>query len=374
MPDVFFVANRNLVTSDPVDFGAVQPVDHPRCGRATVDVTDQTSQANSLAAGAIAALALYPDPPGAAASIIGIETLLADAAAAARAAARDILVYLHGFDTDFRSALFFGAQYAYNMAQRRERLVAGDATLDATLAKTPIVLMFSWPSLGQVIEDLSPSDAYRSDRDQGKLSAGALADFLGHVGGEFGSRSGGSRVHLVAQSMGNWVLHWGLQALRDPAAFGPVFPRVFEQIFLCGADEDFDALDSDDKLRLAASLGRTVTLYRNTEDGVLELSETYEGNGPRLGRDGPDRPSDLLAVSVVDVTQTIDVNFDTYGHYYDRLNPYVQEDMLRLLGGAAPDQGPLRQVAFGASRYYRLYSPDAVAQYEYNKSLMRQSA
>ena len=52
------------------------------------------------------------------------------------------------------------------------------------------------------------------------------------------------RLHLLAHSMGNYVLRWALQSFgRDhPSPLG--MPRVFQNIFLMSADEDDDAFDT----------------------------------------------------------------------------------------------------------------------------------
>jgi len=262
------------------------------------------------------------------------------------------------------------------------------------LAHPPLVLVFSWPSIGSVFGG-PQLNAYMADRNQGQLSGPALATllmaldrlndqrFATHIQTVAGAplatatpaalrqamQTPGANawsIHLLTQSMGNWVLRWALQALRDPSDFGLDFSRIFNQVFLCAADVDTDALDSDDKMSLVTSLATNVTLYRNVRDGALQLSEKFENGKPRLGRDGPDRPIDSAKVSLVDVTMAIDWDMDPLGHYYGRRNKWVHEDMLRLMSGAPPDTGPLRQPAFGTPRCYRLYNDQiaALARYE----------
>ena len=59
--------------------------------------------------------------------------------------------------------------------------------------------------------------------------------------------------------------------------------------------------------------------------------------GPRLGCAGPDDPLPGPALSAVDVGSVITGEGDYAGHFYGRLAPLVQRDMVRVLAGTAPE-------------------------------------
>ncbi|MGH1557861.1 alpha/beta fold hydrolase [Caulobacter segnis] len=102
-------------------------------------------------------------------------------------------------------------------------------------------------------------------------------------------------VHLLAHSMGAYVLRQGLQAVvaKDPDGL----VRLFDQILLA-PDEDDDAFELDNKLKPLPKIGRRVTVYFNPSDRALVISDKTKGNPDRLGSDGP-RLIDLLPKKVV---------------------------------------------------------------------------
>ena len=165
------------------------------------------------------------------------------------------------------------------------------------------------------------------------------------------------KVHLMAQSMGNYVLRCAVQQLRKNPDFRSALPRMFDQIFLCSADEDTDTLDTPDKLRLLPDLGARVTVYTNRNDRALLISESTKHLNGRLGREGPDRDPDLIKLSLVDVTGVLAVEKgDLPHHYYNRLNPVVQSDFLYCMSGQDLDLIPTRALVT-QPRQFKLVLP-----------------
>jgi len=200
---------------------------------------------------------------------------------------QDTLVFIHGFNVTFNGAIEAGARLA-----RDVRIRAG-----ATDDGRPVnVVVFSWPSDGEAV----PYMSYYSDREDARASGPALAraflklkDFLEQLRTE--DRCDRS-LHLMAHSMGAYVLRQGLQAVIAKNADGLV--RIFDQILLAAPDEDDDTFEQDSKLKLLPRIGRQVTVYFNPSDRALVISDKTKGNPDRLGSDGP-RLIDMLPKKVV---------------------------------------------------------------------------
>jgi esterase/lipase superfamily enzyme len=199
----------------------------------------------------------------------------------------DTLVFVHGFNVSFNGALEAGARLARDV---RIRAAATDA------GRPVNVVVFSWPSDGEAV----PLMSYYSDREDARASGPALAraflklrEFLLKMRVE--DRCERS-IHLLAHSMGAYVLRQGLQALiaKEPDSL----TRAFDQILLAAPDEDDDTFERDDKLRPLPRLGRQVTVYFNPADRALTISDKTKANPDRLGSDGP-RMVDLLPKKVV---------------------------------------------------------------------------
>ncbi len=212
----------------------------------------------------------------------GSDRFLKDLHKAMQGERSDTLIFVHGFNVTFMGALAAGADLA------REVRVDG----------RPLnIVVFSWPSDGAAV----PLMSYYSDREDARVSGPALARaFLRlkeFVTNELSSDDYCQRcLHLMAHSMGNYVLRNGLQAIiaKDPKSL----VRLFDQIILAAPDEDDDTFERDDKLKPLPAIGRQVTVYFNPNDKALLISDKTKANPDRLGSDGP-RLIDLLPKKVV---------------------------------------------------------------------------
>lgn len=262
-----------------------------------------------------------PEPAGAGTPKLGSQTFLDDLRVTMRDGCTDTVIFIHGFNVSFVDALKVGGALASQI----------------TIGGKPInVVVFSWPSDGEMI----PYMSYYSDREDARTCGAALArtylklyDFMiGLDPKEYCDRS----LHLLAHSMGNYVLRNGLQALRakDPTKV----VRMFQEIILAAPDEDDDAFDTDEKLRPLPSLGRRVTVYYNQKDRALLISDKTKGNPDRLGSDGP-RMLDLLPkkVFVVDCSRVAQQGDPMSHHSYFINCPPVAADLKATLEGASPD-------------------------------------
>lgn len=234
---------------------------------------------------------------------------------------RDALVLVHGYASTFESSMERGLQLA---------------DIYRPHGKPLKVVVFSWPSDGAMI----PFMSYHSDRDDARDSGEAMARAILILKDYVESLSEDDRcdrqIHLLAHSMGNYALRWGVQHLRR--LLGDALPRLFSQIVLAAADEDDDAFDSDAKLRLLPALGRRVSVYFATQDRALVISDATKGNPDRLGSDGPKQVSGLpTKVVLVDCREVALVDDRWTAHQYYRVNPRTVYDIVKTLEGMPAD-------------------------------------
>ncbi|KRB52514.1 alpha/beta hydrolase [Phenylobacterium sp. Root700] len=250
----------------------------------------------------------------------------------------DTLVFIHGFNVSFIGALAAGADLA------REVRIDGRALN---------VVVFSWPSDGAMI----PLMSYYSDREDARASGAALARaylrLKTFVTEELGPNDYCQRqLHLLAHSMGVYVLRNGLQAVvsKEPRSL----VRLFDQILLAAPDEDDDCFEKDDKLKLLPYMGRQVTVYFNPRDRALLISDKTKANPDRLGSDGP-RLVDLLPkkVVLVDCRNIASGADELSQHSYYINSRAVSQDIAAVMLGLEPDMILNREFLL-AKRAWRL--------------------
>lgn len=306
---VFFVTNRNYQPGEPEMFG-------PRF--AEPSFTDlRFGYADFTASGGLQRVAdpyVYPDTHEREVEKNGSGMFLEDLRQT-MAAGRDTLVFIHGYNVSFNEALAAGARLGAHI----------------TIKGVPInVVVFSWPSNGS----MAPYLAYLSDRDDARASAAGIArafqklqEYLRALEKEkYCLRC----VHVITHSMGGYVLRNALQAIRSKT--NDQLVRVFDQVILTAPDEDDDAFEHDDKLRMLPRICRQVSVYFNPADLGLVISDVTKGNTDRLGSDGP-RYIDLLPkkVALVDCRNAAKVEAkDWVGHGYFT-NSIVMDDIAAVL-------------------------------------------
>ncbi|WP_291295217.1 alpha/beta hydrolase [Elioraea sp.] len=277
---------------------------------------------------------------GSTALLSSIEDRLLDKAGNARA---DILVYVHGYQTSFDEALAVTAQVAHNIAV--QAAIADDARL---LPLVPIA--FTWPSDGALT-----AKAYWSDAGDAAMSGVGLHRFLARFSAFVADRARAAalrhakakrpgppprpvRIHLVVQSLGHQVLAAALAAMRPGyVQAGSQAGWLLDTVLSTGADIEKNAFAKGGALRPLLALARHVVVYSSETDGALKASEAVRFAGLRLGRAGPDDPLPGPALSTVDVGAVITGEGDMAGHFYGRLSPLVQRDMVRVMAGSAPE-------------------------------------
>lgn len=266
----------------------------------------------------------------------GSQALLAELRSTMKADQTDALVFIHGFNTTFKDAM----ETAGNLADKYARLSAGKYQ--------PNIFVFSWPSDGSVVTLGGGSlSGYRNDRHDAEASGLAFARGLmklsGFLKGTSKTDACSQRVNLMAHSMGNYVLRHALQQ-ANKIAEGHSLARIFDNIILTGADEDNDAFQYDHKLARLTELCQRITVYFNSGDLALTVSDYAKGNPDRLGHDGPIKPHDIPAkVVLVDASGVVFGATPDDFHSYFLSNETVINDMIEILQGTSSEAQKLKR-------------------------------
>jgi len=323
LTDIYFATNRNPTPrARPTNFGSrfsEAGLSDLRFGKAVVDgqkVTVKTHGEKLVQKDGVQATDLGQ-------SRFGSKTLFDEMRARMAKGQSDTIVFIHGYNVSFKAAMRTGARIARNFAH-----LNGGAGVN--------VVCFSWPSDGS----MAPWVAYSSDRRDAAASGPAFAraflkltDFLASLTKE---QACNQELHLMAHSMGNYVLRNALQEVRRQSPQG--IPRIFDQIFLMAADEDNDAFEHDHKLRLLPRMARHVNVYFNRGDTAMSISDHTKGNPDRLGDDGPRAPFQVPGkVSQIDCTPVVR---GVVEHSYFVDERKVVNDIEHVLNGIDPMRVP----------------------------------
>jgi esterase/lipase superfamily enzyme len=174
---------------------------------------------------------------------------VAEAVASQPADRRDVLVYVHGFNTDYDEA-------AFRLVQ-----VASDAGFRGTH------VLFTWPSYRRVL-------AYSGDREVATASRDALEKLLT----DLGRTPGVGRIHVIAHSMGAFLTMEGLRQ-ASIAGRGELDGRLGE-VILAAPDLDVEVFRQQ-----VARISRPsrISLFVQADDRALAASSTVAWDRQRLG-------------------------------------------------------------------------------------------
>ncbi len=287
---------------------------------------------------------------------------------------RDLLLLIHGFNVSWEEAVATAA--AFEAVVNRS-----DAQLDAGKPFQPLrVLLFTWPSDGAAL----PWASYKSDRSDARGTAGALGrallklrDQLHQLGREVRQSSVavrhlrerlagrpaaeidravaqleatqlcGQKLHLLAHSMGNFVLQNALERVYDFSP-GSQLPRLFDHVFLCAPDVDDDVFERPYGLGRVHQVAQAVAVYHNVNDTALKISDYTKGNPDRLGQRGAARPQ-ALHQKVYQVDCAPLVSGLTQHSYYT--NGRIARDIRLALQGQTPAERGLRHSGLAANTW-----------------------
>ena len=203
--------------------------------------------------------------------------------ALAGSASRDVLIFVHGFNTLF-------AEGVYRFAQ-----IVHDTGFDG------VPVLFTWASRGKVID-------YVYDRDSATAARDALERTI-----HLAAKAGAGNVHIMAHSMGNWVT---MEALRQARIAGDGdFGGRLGEVILASPDIDVDVFTS--QMRRLGSPARPYYMLVSTDDRALKASSVIAGNRPRVGSYANDREIAELGVVVIDLTEVESPDSLHHGKFAD---------------------------------------------------------
>ncbi len=186
---------------------------------------------------------------------------------------RDVLIFVHGFNTSLREA----------------RLRLAQIVADGRFGGVPV--LFTWPSSNSLF-------AYESDKQSATISRDALGNLLAQAA----KAPGVGRVHVLAHSMGAWL---AMEALREQAIAGNrTLGGHIGEVMLAAPDIDIGVF----RQQMARLQGVQVAVFASREDRALGLSSRIAGARPRLGAIDASKPADRaqlkqLGVTIYDLSQ-----------------------------------------------------------------------
>ncbi|WP_363350217.1 alpha/beta hydrolase [Methylocystis echinoides] len=218
---------------------------------------------------------------------------------------RRVLVFVHGFNTRFETALFNFAQIFH----------------DSGAEAAPI--LFSWPSRGGVFN-------YVYDRESATFSRDALEKLLRRLA----ESQNVTEVSVLAHSMGAWL---AMESLRQIAIRDGRVPARIRSVILASPDLDVDVFRA--QLNSFGERRPNVVVFLSREDRALRLSRGIGGNVARLGGADPaEKPwIEEKGVEVIDLSGA--GAGDPLRHSKFAQNPNVVRFLgEELINGASRDQ------------------------------------
>jgi esterase/lipase superfamily enzyme len=170
--------------------------------------------------------------------------------------------------------------------------------------------LFTWASAGRTLDYVYDSNSATVARDSLEQTLRVL------------SKSGASRIDIIAHSMGTWLT---MEALRQLAITndGDLNGKLGD-VILASPDIDIDVFRS--QMRRYGTPKKPFLLLLSRDDNALRISGLIAGNRPRVGGYDDDAALAKLGVTVADLTEV---------HSTDRLNHAKFADnplLIQMLG------------------------------------------
>jgi esterase/lipase superfamily enzyme len=250
---------------------------------------------------------------------------------------RDVLVYVHGFNT--------------SMEEARNRLA--QIVVDGQFGGVPV--LFTWPSKSALL-------AYGADKESATASRDAYLKLLD----ELAATPGVGRVHILAHSMGTWLT---METLRESALSGsPDLHGKLGDVLLAAPDIDLSVF----KVQLQRLEPSHFSVFVSKGDRALQVSAGIQGDR-RLGAIDPGSEQDRvmiekLGVKVYDIS---DLSTGLIGHDNYADSPLSLRQIGATINAPRADSGETAVIDAGADRSVRpppgaisteaLAPPDAAA-------------
>lgn len=215
---------------------------------------------------------------------------------------QEALIFVHGVNNDFGSAIRRTAQFANDLDW-------GGATI-----------AFAWPAYDGLLD-------FDGDQEVAEEAAPALAELL-----ELIDRAGiAHRDHVVAHSMGGRVAVMALSLIATDRGVDGRGPMIDELVL--AAPEIPASMLQTEAPGLDRMTGRT-TLYVSRADRALLLAGRYTGDDS-----AGDAANTVLILPGIETIDATEINNEFLGHSYYRTNRALLADMHQLLTtGLGPDR------------------------------------
>ena len=228
-----------------------------------------------------------------------------------------IMIFVHGYNSEFLEANRVVAQFANDLK------FAGP------------VLLFSWPSQGSLT-------GYTVDETNAEWAQADFVQLLTTLLETIQAKN----IYLVGHSMGSRIIGRAMTALASDRPDGDLI--VFRDIVMIAPDIDTDVFRLDMAPRLART-GIHVTIYASSNDRALMASKAFHGY-PRAGETG----EGLVVVSGVETVDASDAAGGLLGHSYFAEDRRIMEDIFALLqtGQRADDRFGLKPLESNGLHYW----------------------
>ena len=179
---------------------------------------------------------------------------------------RDVLLYVHGFNTSYDEARFRLAQIV----------------TDGRFGGVPV--LFTWPASGSLF-----------DYEAAKESASASRDALAQALIDISNTPDVGRIHILAHSMGTWLT---MEALREDAIAGKAdLNGKLGDVMLAAPDIDVNVFRN----QIGKIDPSHVSVFVSVNDRALSLSRRLAGDRPRVGALNPKDPGDKAVLDQLGV-------------------------------------------------------------------------
>ncbi len=260
----------------------------------------------------------------------------------------DLLFFVHGFHTDLKGSL-------QSVIDLEKRYINKGSPIKH-------IIFFSWPAMNKFLR-------YRNDAKDAELSGYTLArcylmliDFFRTLFLQDKSappiQPCGHNIHLVAHSMGNRVVeNMMLELYRQK---GDNITALFKEVVLAASDVDWQVFEEPRSFYSLVNVCQRVTVYFNTRDVALLISETTKNAYNRLGkfgfRDFHKVPSHVYSLDCTGVKDEKGVENNVIQHWYYKESPRVVNDITEVLKGKHAEDfvSEFRTVIPGNALQYRI--------------------
>jgi esterase/lipase superfamily enzyme len=221
---------------------------------------------------------------------------------------RDILVFIHGYNTRFEDSVYRMAQIVH----------------DSGFKGVPI--LFTWPSKGQLL-------AYPYDRESAVFSRDDLERTLV----EIARTSGARKFDVLAHSMGNFLF---VETLRQAVIRGNGrFNGKLGEVMLAAPDIDIDVFRR--QMQTIAPLRLPITIFVSQDDKALKVSRLVWQSEQRAGAYTIKDPAmakrlEELNITVIDLSDV--KSSDSLNHGKFAASP----DVVRLIGNRLAQDGGIQ--------------------------------